>query len=67
MNEDVLSSCTDPWTQEVSMGQGFAGCSSVFIWVGSGASRCVCVYWMDTSLQGWRGALDVSVPGVARC
>lgn len=45
-SKDVLSSCRDPWTQEVSMGQDFAGCSSVFIWVGSGASRCVC-------LPGW--------------
>lgn len=55
-SEDVPSSCRDPWTQEVSMGQDFAGCSSVFIWVGSGA----CVFTgADTSLQGWRGALDV--------
>lgn len=43
VSEDVLSSCRDPWTQEVSMGQDFAGCSSVFIWVGSGASQCMCL------------------------
>lgn len=45
-SEDILCSCRDPWTQEVSVGQDFAGCSAVFVWVGLQASRCVC-------LLGW--------------
>lgn len=66
VSKDILSSCRDPWTQEVSMGQDFAGCSC-----------SVCLGWLasfpvrmftgaDTSLQGWRCAVDVSIPEVAR-
>lgn len=46
VSKDIFSRCRDPWTQEVSMGQDFAGCSAVFVWVGLQASQCVC-------LLGW--------------